>query len=205
MKLGVLKHASSLPLVDINHHLGAPQHEGSPSFDMGILDEERANHQNIDRYETSLNPAASTRSMRSGGRHLLTEGVEGSKAVFHNCRDFLKQCRDNPIHVSSKINDPRVSERLGPLPCPRSATNLGKRQQVLEKHEGIGDLEMFRQTYLGSQYDEFREKSHALDQTFILLRGYGDLRKKAPVVHDSTQDPLVLQLLKEVNKLKAER
>ncbi|KAM1727929.1 hypothetical protein ACFX12_018495 [Malus domestica] len=27
----------------------------------------------------------------------------------------------------------------------------------------------------------------------------------APVVHDSTQDPLVLQLLKEVNKLKAEQ
>ncbi|KAM1829891.1 hypothetical protein ACFX14_022650 [Malus domestica] len=31
-------------LVDINHHLGAPQHEGSLSFDMGIPDEERANH-----------------------------------------------------------------------------------------------------------------------------------------------------------------
>ncbi|KAM1442399.1 hypothetical protein ACFXTO_010387 [Malus domestica] len=26
--------------VDINHHLGAPQHGGSPSFDMGIPDEE---------------------------------------------------------------------------------------------------------------------------------------------------------------------
>ncbi|KAM1944913.1 hypothetical protein ACFX15_013099 [Malus domestica] len=46
--------------VDINHHLGAPQHGGSPSFDMGIPDEERANHQNIDQHETSLNPAAST-------------------------------------------------------------------------------------------------------------------------------------------------
>ncbi|KAM1802630.1 hypothetical protein ACFX11_034071 [Malus domestica] len=45
-------------LVDINHHLGAPQHGRSPSFDMGILDEERANHQNIDQHETSLNPAA---------------------------------------------------------------------------------------------------------------------------------------------------
>ncbi|KAM2105443.1 hypothetical protein TB1_013884 [Malus domestica] len=64
---------------------------------------------------------------------------------------------------------------------------------------------MFRQTYLGSQYGESREKSHALDQTFLLPRGYGDLRKKAPVVHDSTQDPLILQLLKEVNKLKVER
>ncbi|KAM1702944.1 hypothetical protein ACFXTN_026018 [Malus domestica] len=46
--------------VDINHHLGAPHHGGSPSFDTGILDEERANHQNIDQHETSLNPAAST-------------------------------------------------------------------------------------------------------------------------------------------------
>ncbi|KAM1188402.1 hypothetical protein ACFX13_025027 [Malus domestica] len=63
-------------LVDINHHLGAPQHRGSPSFDMGILDEERANHQNIDQHETSLNPTASTRSRRSGGRHLLVEGLE---------------------------------------------------------------------------------------------------------------------------------
>ncbi|KAM2537147.1 hypothetical protein TB1_022510 [Malus domestica] len=76
--------------VDINHHLGAPQHGGSPSFDMGILDEERANHQNIDQHETSLNPAASTRSRRSGGRHLLAEGLEGSKAVYHDYRYFLK-------------------------------------------------------------------------------------------------------------------
>ncbi|KAM2238330.1 hypothetical protein ACFX1S_013595 [Malus domestica] len=149
--------------------------------------------------------AASTRSRRSGGRHLLTKGVEGSKAVFRDCRDFLKQRQDNPIHVSSKINDLRVFKRLSPLPCPRPATNLGKRQQVLEKHEGIGDSEMFRQTYLGSQYGKSKEKPHALDQTFILPREDGDLRKKAPVVHDSTQDLLVLQLLKEVNKLKAGR
>ncbi|KAM1171958.1 hypothetical protein ACFX2G_022592 [Malus domestica] len=172
---------------------------------MGIPVEERATHRNGDQHETSLNPAASTRSRRSGGRHLLTEEVEGSKSIFRDCRDFLKQHRDNPIYVSSKINDPRVSERLGPLPCPRPVTNLGKGQQVLEKHEGIWDLEMFRQIYLGSQYGESREKSHALDQTFLLPRGDGDLRKKALVVHDSTQDPLVLQLLKEVNKLKAER
>ncbi|KAM1419451.1 hypothetical protein ACFXTO_022992 [Malus domestica] len=46
--------------VDINHHLGAPQHGGSPPFDMGILDEERANHQNIDQHETSLNSDVST-------------------------------------------------------------------------------------------------------------------------------------------------
>ncbi|KAM1441367.1 hypothetical protein ACFXTO_009490 [Malus domestica] len=71
--------------VDISHHLDAPQHRGSPSFDMGILDDERANHQNIDQHETSLNPAASTRSRRSGGRHLLAEGLEGSKAVYRDC------------------------------------------------------------------------------------------------------------------------
>ncbi|KAM2702603.1 hypothetical protein EV2_004294 [Malus domestica] len=62
--------------VDINHHLGALQHRGSHSFDMGIPDEERANHQNIDQHETSLNPATSTRSRRSGGRHLLAKGLE---------------------------------------------------------------------------------------------------------------------------------
>ncbi|KAM2783380.1 hypothetical protein COP1_012866 [Malus domestica] len=119
--------------VDINHHLGAPQHGGSPSFDMGIPDKERANHQNIDQHETSLNPTASTRSRRSGGRHPIAEG-------------------------------------LGPLPQPRPAANLGNERHVLEEHEGDGDL-----------------------------------RKKIPAVHDSIQDPLVLQLLKEVNKLKAER
>ncbi|KAM2540128.1 hypothetical protein TB2_025344 [Malus domestica] len=57
--------------VDINHHLDASQQGESPSFDMGIPDEERANHQNIDQHETSLNPATSTRSRRSGGRHIL--------------------------------------------------------------------------------------------------------------------------------------
>ncbi|KAM2710616.1 hypothetical protein EV2_048167 [Malus domestica] len=52
-------------LVDINHHLGAPQHGGSPLFDMGIPDEDRANHQNIDQHETSLSPDASPRNKRS--------------------------------------------------------------------------------------------------------------------------------------------
>ncbi|KAM1475126.1 hypothetical protein ACFX2I_031061 [Malus domestica] len=93
---------------------------------MGIPDEERANHQNIDQHETFLNPDASTRSKRSGGRHLIAEGLEGSKAVYRDCRDFLKQRRENPIHICLKINDPRVSERLDPLPRPRLATNLGK-------------------------------------------------------------------------------
>ncbi|KAM1128221.1 hypothetical protein ACFX2B_037690 [Malus domestica] len=70
--------------MDINHHLGAPQHRGTPSFDMGIPNEERANHQNIDQHETSLNPAALTRNRRSGGRHLLPKGLERSKAVYHD-------------------------------------------------------------------------------------------------------------------------
>ncbi|KAM2216289.1 hypothetical protein ACFXTI_022795 [Malus domestica] len=110
--------------VDINHHLGAPQHGGSPSFDMGIPDEEQANHQNIDQHVTSLNPDASTRNMRSGGRHLIAEGLEESKAVYRDCRGFLKQCRKNPLHICSKINNPRVSERLSPIPRPRPAANL---------------------------------------------------------------------------------
>ncbi|KAM1191479.1 hypothetical protein ACFX2G_012170 [Malus domestica] len=95
---------------------------------MSIPDEERANHQNIDQHETSLNPDASTRNKRSGGRHLLAEGLEGSKAFDRDCRDFLKQRRENPLHICSKINDPRVFERLGPLPRPRPSVNLGKKQ-----------------------------------------------------------------------------
>ncbi|KAM1052426.1 hypothetical protein ACFX2J_000023 [Malus domestica] len=172
---------------------------------MGILDEERANHQNIDQHETSLNPNALTRNRRSGGRHLFAEGLEGSKAIYRDCRDFLKQRRQNPLHICSKINNPRVSERLGPLPRPRPATNLKKEQQVLKEHEGTGDSEVFRQTHPRSQHGKSMKKPHAFAQTFLLPRGNGDLRKKIPVVHDSTQDPLVLQLLEEVNKLKAKR
>ncbi|KAM0996830.1 hypothetical protein ACFX2C_006787 [Malus domestica] len=55
--------------------------------------------------------------------------------------------------------------------------------------------------FLSLSFQEFS----VFTQTFLLLRRDGDLRKKAPVIHDSTQDPLVLQLLKEVNKLKVER
>ncbi|XP_050144415.1 uncharacterized protein LOC126620000 [Malus sylvestris] len=172
---------------------------------MGIPNKERANHQNIDQHETSLNPAASTRSRRSGGRHLLAEGLEASKVVYRDCRDFLKQRRENPLHISLKINDPRVSEKLSPLPRPMPAAHLRKERQVLEEHEGTKDSEVFRQTRLRSQYGESKEKSPALAQTFLLSRDDEDLHKKIPVVHDSTQDPLVLQLLEEVNKLKAER
>ncbi|KAM2854970.1 hypothetical protein FF1_025346 [Malus domestica] len=75
-KLGVLKHASSLPLLTSTIIWVLPNTEGYLPFDMGIPGEERANHRNIDQYETSLNPAASTRSRRNGGRHLFTEGVE---------------------------------------------------------------------------------------------------------------------------------
>ncbi|KAM1878647.1 hypothetical protein ACFX14_040616 [Malus domestica] len=131
----------STKLCVLNHHLGAPQHGRLPSFDMGIPDEEQANHQNIDQHETSLNPAASTRSRRSGGRHLLAEGLKGSKVVYRDCQDFLKQRRENPLHICSKINDPRVSKTLGPLPRPRPAANLGK--ELLEEHKGTGDSEVF--------------------------------------------------------------
>ncbi|KAM1392127.1 hypothetical protein ACFX2I_019748 [Malus domestica] len=56
---------------------------------------------------------------------------------------------------------------------------------------------MFRHTHSRSQCDESKEKSCYLDQTFLLPRGDGDLRKKTSVMHNSTQDPLVLQLLEE--------
>ncbi|KAM2568861.1 hypothetical protein TB2_009045 [Malus domestica] len=204
-KLGVLKHTSSLPLWTSTIIWVPPQHGGSPPFDMGILDEERANHQNTDPHETSLNPDASTRNRRSGGRHLIAKGLEESKAVYRDRRDFLKQRQENPIHICSKINDPKVSERLSPLPRPRPTANIGKEQQVAEEHEGTWDFQIFRQTRPRSQYDESKKKPHTLAQTFLLLRGDEDLRKKIPMVHDSTQDPLVLQLLEEVNKLKAKR
>ncbi|KAM1099202.1 hypothetical protein ACFX2B_005754 [Malus domestica] len=202
------RHAQTHKLVapvEVNNHLNAPQHGGSPISNTDIPDRDRATHQCDNQHETSLNPAASTRSRRSRGKHLFTEGVEGSKAVYRDCRYFLKQRRENLIHISSKINDPRVSERLGPLPRPRPAANLGNGQQVPEEHEGTGDSEIFRHTYSRSQCGESKEKSRYLDQTFLLTRGDGDLRKKTSVGHDSTQDPFVLQLLEEVNKLKAER
>ncbi|KAM1734298.1 hypothetical protein ACFX11_019802 [Malus domestica] len=195
-----VRHAQAHKLVapaEVNNHLNAPQHGGSPISNTDIPDRDRATHQCDNQHETSLNPAASTRNRRSRGKHLLTEGVEGSKAVYRDCRDFLKQRRENPIHISSKINDPRVSERLGPLPRPRPAVNLGNGQQVPEEHEGTGDSEMFRHTHSRSQCDEWKEKSCYLDQTFLFPRGDGDLQKKTSVLHDSTQDPLVLQLLEE--------
>ncbi|KAM2581310.1 hypothetical protein TB1_003604 [Malus domestica] len=80
-----------ITLVEVKHQLGAPQHGGSFALDMGIPVEERATHRNGNQHETSLNPAASTRNRRSGGRHLFTKGVEGLKAVFRDCQDFLKQ------------------------------------------------------------------------------------------------------------------
>ncbi|KAM1238843.1 hypothetical protein TB2_039473 [Malus domestica] len=202
------RHAQTHKLVapvEVNNHLNAPQHGGSSISNMDIPDRNRATHQCDNQQETSLNPAVSTRSRRSRGKHLLTEGVEGSKVVYRDYRDFPKQRRENLIHISSKINDPRVSERLGPLPRPRPAANLGNGQQVPEEHEGTGDSEICRYTHFRSQCGESKEKSRYLDQTFLLPRGDGDLRKKTSVVHDSTQDPLVLQLLEEVNKLKAER
>ncbi|KAM0966199.1 hypothetical protein ACFX2C_021995 [Malus domestica] len=76
--------------VEVNNHLNAPQHGGLPISNMDIPDKDRATHQCDNQQETSLNPTASTRSRRSKGKHLLTEGVEGSKAVYRDCRDFLK-------------------------------------------------------------------------------------------------------------------
>ena len=125
--------------------------------------------------------------------------------MYSDCRDFLRQRRENQIHISSKVNDPRVSERFGPLPCPTPIANLRNERHVLAAYEGTGDSGTFRQAHPGSQYSESKEKSHALDQAFLLPRGDGDLRKKDLAVPDFTQDPLVLQLLEEVNKLKAER
>ncbi|KAM2544761.1 hypothetical protein TB1_016413 [Malus domestica] len=125
-------------LIEVNNHLNAPQHGGSPISNTDIPDRDRVTHQCDNQHETSLNPAASTQSRRSRGKHLLTEGVEGSKAVYRDCRDFLKQHRENLIHISSKINDPRVFERLSHFPRPRPAANLGNGQQV-----PTGDSEIF--------------------------------------------------------------
>ncbi|KAM1736391.1 hypothetical protein ACFX12_014748 [Malus domestica] len=176
-------------LVEVNHQLGAPNTEGHlPSTWVFLL-----------RNELLIEMATNIRLLSTQLLRPEAGGVDEGTSLH------VKQRRDNPIHVSSKINDPRVFERLGPLSCPRPATNLGKGKQVLKEHEGIGDSEMFRQTYLGSQYSESREKSHALDQTFLLPKGDEDLRQKAPMVHDSTQDLFILPLLKEVNKLKVER
>ncbi|KAM2178767.1 hypothetical protein ACFX1R_033806 [Malus domestica] len=176
--------------VDINYHLGAPQHGGSPSSDMGIPDEEQANHQNIDQHETSLNPATSTRSRRSRGRHILTEGLEGSKAIYCNCRNFLNQRRENPLNICSKINDPRVSERLGPLPRPRPAANQKKKRHVLEEHKGTVDSEVFRQTRPRSQYGESKKNSHALAQTFLLPIGVETYARKSHWYMTSLKTPL---------------
>ncbi|KAM2081341.1 hypothetical protein ACFX1T_034989 [Malus domestica] len=153
--------------VDINHHLGAPQHRGSPLFDMGIPDEERANHQNIDQHETSFNPDALTQSRRSGGRHLLVEGLEGTKYVYRDCRGFLKQRRENPLHICSKINDPRVSERLSPIPRPRPVANLEKERQVPEEHKGTGDSEVFYRLAL-----EVNTASPRKNHTLLLKLSY---------------------------------
>ncbi|KAM2290051.1 hypothetical protein COP2_031635 [Malus domestica] len=63
-------------LVEVNHQLGAPQHGGSHAFNIDIPDRERATPRFDNQHETSLNPVASTRSRRSGGRHLFAEGAE---------------------------------------------------------------------------------------------------------------------------------
>ncbi|KAM2323103.1 hypothetical protein ACFXTH_019700 [Malus domestica] len=191
--------------VEVNHQLGAPQHGGSPSFDMGIPDKERATHRNVDQHETSLNQAALTLSMRNEGRHFLAEGMERSRAIYRDCRDFLRQRRENSIHIGSKVKDPRVIERLGPLPQRRPTPNPRNEPYALEGQEGEGDLGDFQTAHLESQYSESKKKPHAFDQTSILLRDEENLQMKVLMMPDSTQDPLIMHLLEEVNRLKTER
>ncbi|KAM2132152.1 hypothetical protein TB1_012189 [Malus domestica] len=74
-----------------------------------------------------------------------------------------------------------------------------------QRNMKVQGTKIFRQTRPRSQYGESKKKPHALAQTFLLPKGDGDLRKKIPVVHDSTQNPFILQLIEEVNKLKAKR
>ncbi|KAM1538443.1 hypothetical protein ACFX10_003359 [Malus domestica] len=75
-RLDILKHTSSSPMWKSTINWVPPQHGGPFALDMGILVEKRATHRNGDQHETSLNPVDLNRSRRSGGRHLLTEGVE---------------------------------------------------------------------------------------------------------------------------------
>ena len=156
------RHARTLePIAPVkaNHHLDTTQPRGSPVRNIGVPDPEHDAHQNVNQHETSLDPAASTRSRRSGGRHLLTDGVEGSKAIYRDCKDFLNQRHENPIHISSKINEPMVFERLSPLPRPKPTIEPGNERQVPEKYEGIGDSEVFRQACLKSQYGRVQGKT----------------------------------------------
>ncbi|KAM2762353.1 hypothetical protein PS2_014083 [Malus domestica] len=128
-----------ITLVEVNHQMGAPQHGGSPTFDMSIPNEERATHQNVNKHETSLNPATSTRSWKSGGRHIFTEGMERSRAVYRDCRDFLRQRLENSIHIGSRVKDPRVIKGISPLPQRRPTPNPRKEPHALEGQEGEGD------------------------------------------------------------------
>ncbi|KAM2565144.1 hypothetical protein TB1_007808 [Malus domestica] len=57
------RHAQAHKLVapaEVNNHLNAPQHGGSPISNTDIPDRDRATHQCDNQHETSLNPAAST-------------------------------------------------------------------------------------------------------------------------------------------------
>ncbi|KAM1254325.1 hypothetical protein ACFX2J_042088 [Malus domestica] len=70
------RHAQTHELVapvKVNHQLGVPQHGGSPVFDIDIPDRERVTHRSDNQHETFFNTVASTRSRRSGVRHLLAE------------------------------------------------------------------------------------------------------------------------------------
>ena len=77
--------------------------------------------------------------------------------------------------------------------------------QALGQQKSVWDLVDFQQAHSDNQYVESKEMTHVLHRSSILLRNDGKLQKKASMVPDSTQDHLILQLIEEVNKLKAER
>ena len=82
-----------------------------------------------------------------GGASLQKEWKD-RRAVYRDCRDFLRQRRENPIHISSRIKDPKVIKGLSPLPQRRPASNPGKERQALEGQEGVGDSGDFQRTRL---------------------------------------------------------
>ncbi|KAM1757204.1 hypothetical protein ACFX11_006496 [Malus domestica] len=84
------------------------------------------------------------------------------------------------------------------MPNPRNEPH------ALEGQEGERDSGDFQTARLESQYGESKKKPHAFDQTSILPKDEENLRMRILVMLDSTQDPLILHLLEEVNKLKAE-
>lgn len=61
----------------------------------------------------------------------------------------------------------------------------------------------FQQAHCDRQYIESKERQHALKRASLLLINDENLRMRVLMGPNFTQDPLILQLLKEVNKMKA--